>query len=156
WHLPDPKPLRKQIATRAMLGQESGDKFVLPANQITTLTNTWTLEDDYMIHALMPHMHLRGKSMRVEVDGEVLLNVPAFDFNWQHRYVLAEPKKLKKGTKIVAAAEVDKTRANPNNPDPDATVRTGNQSADEMFQMNLDVTRTAEDRLAYRWAFPFG
>ena len=150
--LADVSTIRQQTATRAMLKEDIN----LPPNSITTLTNEWTLEDDFTLFALMPHMHLRGRSMRVEADGEVLLNVPKFDFNWQHRYVLAEPKRLKKGTKIVATADFDDTRANPNNPDPDATVRTGNQSTDEMFQLNLDVTRTAEDRLAYRWAFPFG
>ena len=31
--------------------------------------------------------------------------------------------------------------------DPSATVQTGYQSTDEMFQLNLDVTRTHEDRL---------
>jgi mono/diheme cytochrome c family protein len=148
--LADVSTIRQQTATRAMLKED----IVVPPNSVTTLTNEWTLEDDFTLFALMPHMHLRGRSMRVEADGEVLLNVPQFDFNWQHRYVLAEPKRLKKGTKIVATAEFDNTHANPNNPDPNATVRTGNQSTDEMFQLNLDVTRTAEDRLARRWQFP--
>jgi len=55
--LADPKTVHKQIATRAMLGRD----FALPPHEITTLTNTWTLEDDFTLHALMPHMHLRGK-----------------------------------------------------------------------------------------------
>lgn len=150
--LADVATIRQQTATRAMLKED----IVIPPNSVTRLTNEWTLEDDFTLFALMPHMHLRGRSMRIEADGEVLLHVPKFDFNWQHRYVFAEPKRLKKGTKIVATADYDNTRENPNNPDPDATVRTGNQSTDEMFQLNLDVTRTAENRLAYRWTFPFG
>ena len=129
--------------------------FVLPANEVTEMFNTWTLEDDYTIHGLMPHMHLRGKSMRVEADGEVLLNVPQFDFNWQHRYVLAEPLRLQRGTVIHCTAEYDNTPANPNNPDPTATVVTGPQSTDEMFQLNLDVTRTVENRLARPFRTPW-
>jgi hypothetical protein len=150
--LADVSTIRQQAATRAMLKED----IVIPPNSTTTLTSEWTLEDDFTLFALMPHMHLRGRSMRVEADGEVLLNVPNFDFNWQHRYVLAEPKRLKKGTTIIAKAEFDNTVTNPNNPDPSATVRTGNQSTDEMFQLNLDIARTAEDRLAHRWIFPFG
>jgi hypothetical protein len=139
--LAEPSTIRKQIATRAILASN----FVLPANEVTEMSNTWTLEDDYTIHALMPHMHLRGKSMRVEADGEVLLNVPQFDFNWQHRYVLAEPKQLKKGTVIVCTAVYDNTAANPNNPDPSVDVRDGRQSSDEMFQLNVEITRTSEN-----------
>ena len=86
--------------------------------------------------------------MRVDVNGETLLYVPRFDFNWQHRYVLAEPKRLRRGAVIHCTAEYDNTAENPNNPDPSATVQTGYQSTDEMFQLDLDVTRTHEDRLA--------
>ncbi len=40
--------------------------------------------------SMMPHMHLRGKSFRFEVDypdgsHEILLDVPRYDFNWQLR-----------------------------------------------------------------------
>ena len=43
------------------------------------------------ILALMPHMHLRGKDFQYRAHypngkSEILLNVPAYDFNWQHRY----------------------------------------------------------------------
>lgn len=148
--LADPGTVRQQIATRGLIG--SG--FELPPNQVTTLTNTWTLDDDFTLYALMPHMHLRGKSMRVEADGEVLLNVPQFDFNWQHRYVLAEPRQLKRGTVILCTAEYDNTADNPHNPDPGVTVREGRQSTDEMFQLNLDVTKTHENRLANPYRIP--
>jgi len=84
--------------------------------------------------------------MRVEVDGEVLLNVPAFDFNWQHRYVLAEPKKLKKGAVILCTAQYDNTAANPNNPNPNVDVHEGQQSTDEMCQLNVEITRTNENK----------
>jgi hypothetical protein len=78
----------------------------------------------------------------------VLLNVPHYDFNWQHRYIFAEPKALARGTVIKATAVYDNTAANPNNPDPSAWVHLGKQSADEMFQLNWDTIKTNEDRLA--------
>src|SRR3970282_937249 len=57
------------------------------------------LTRDLRLLTLTPHMHLRGKSFRYEAeypDGrrEILLDIPQYDFNWQLRYELAEPKLL--------------------------------------------------------------
>jgi hypothetical protein len=139
----DSSTVRQKTATHVMLKED----IVIPPNSMTTLTNTWTLEDDYTISAIMLHMHLRGHSMKIEADGKVLLNVPHFDFNWQHRYVFSEPKALKRGTVVTCTAVYDNTCYNPNNPNPNATVLTGQQSADEMMQASIEITRTFEDRL---------
>src|SRR5207248_3158939 len=93
--------------------------------------------------ALFPHMHLRGASFEYEAtypDGrrELLLSVPKWDMDWQHRYVLAEPLRLPSGTKLTATAHYDNSAANPNNPDPDAEVRTGPRTDDEMFNGYYD------------------
>jgi hypothetical protein len=87
---------------------------------------------------------VRGKSFRYVADypdgtTEVLLDVPAYDFNWQHRYELAEPKRLPAGTTIRAIAVYDNSADNPANPDPSAEVRTGPQSWDEMFNGYFDI-----------------
>src|SRR5262249_60081505 len=76
-------------------------------------------------------------------------DVPKWDFNWQHRYVLAEPKRLHPGTLLRCSAVYDNSSANPHNPDPSATVRAGPQSTDEMFNGYFDVVRADEDRT--RW-----
>jgi hypothetical protein len=136
--------VRQQAATR--LVQHQGPP--LPAHEVTTISETWKLEDDFTLYALYPHMHLRGRSMRFEADGEVLLNVPHYDFNWQTRYVLAEPKLLKKGSVVRCTAIYDNTSGNPNNPDPSAAVKWNKQSTDEMFQAGFEVVRTHEDRFA--------
>ena len=99
---------------------------------------------------MFPHMHLRGKSFRYEAvypDGrvETLLDVPRYDFNWQHRYELAEPKRLPAGTTLRCIAHYDNSRDNPANPDPDATVRAGKQSWDEMFNGYYDVALADQD-----------
>src|SRR5205807_7579549 len=83
------------------------------------------------------------KSFRYEAeypDGstESLLDVPAYDFNWQHRYVLAEPKRLPEGTVIRCIAVYDNSASNPANPNPDAEVRAGKQTWDEMFNGYFD------------------
>ena len=87
---------------------------------------------------LFPHMHLRGKSFRFEVvspegEREILLDVPRYDFNWQLRYDLAEPKPIKKGAEIVCTAHFDNSKENPANPDPSKVVGWGPQTWDEMM-----------------------
>jgi hypothetical protein len=83
-------------------------------------------------------MHTRGKSFRYDVtypDGrqETLLDVPAYDFNWQTTYVLKEPKLMPKGTKLVCTAAWDNSEKNLSNPDPTVTVSWGEQTFEEMM-----------------------
>jgi hypothetical protein len=103
-----------------------------------------------LLLSLFPHLHLRGKSFRYEAlytngDVEVLLDVPHFDFNWQHSYILAEPKRLPAGTQIRCTAVYDNSTGNPANPDPSATVCTGTQSWEEMFNGYFDVVLADQD-----------
>jgi peroxiredoxin len=97
-----------------------------------------TLGSDIVVYRLIPHMHFRGRRMAIEAhypDGtrELLVNVPNYRFNWQREYVLAEPKRLPKGTRIVARAGFDNSARNPANPDPTVAVRFGEQSFEEML-----------------------
>ncbi len=149
--LAEPRHVHKQIATRAILD----DYLVIEPESLQTVTHRWTVEDDYTLHALYPHMHWRGQSMRFDAcypngETEVLLDVPAYDFAWQFRYVLSTPRELPRGTAITVTAVYDNTAANPNNPDPQATVRSGRQSTDEMFQACFEICRTHEDLVAAR------
>lgn len=93
--------------------------------------------------SMAPHMHVRGKSFRFiwEHKGaaEILLDVPRYDFNWQHVYVLQEPKPLAPGAKIRCIAHYDNSAANLANPNPDAEVRWGDQTWEEMFIGYLEV-----------------
>ena len=93
---------------------------------------------DTILTALIPHMHVRGKSFRYEViyprgGREILLDIPHYDFNWQTTYQLAQPKHLPKGTKLVCTARWDNSEDNPSNPNPTKTVRWGDQTWDEMM-----------------------
>lgn len=94
--------------------------------------------------AMMPHMHLRGKSFRYEArypggTSEILLDVPRYDFNWQTTYRLATPKVLPAGTRIHCLAHYDNSEHNLANPAPDKTVRWGDQTWDEMMIGYFDV-----------------
>ena len=93
--------------------------------------------DAYLL-SFMPHMHLRGKVFRYELeypDGkrETLLNVPRYDFNWQTTYRLDEPRLLPAGSKLHCTAYFDNSTDNPANPDPNATVHWGDQTWEEMM-----------------------
>lgn len=88
--------------------------------------------------AFMPHMHLRGKAFRYELEipgrgREVLLDVPRYDFNWQLRYELAVPRDVPKGAILHATAWYDNSSGNKWNPDPKATVYFGEQTHEEMM-----------------------
>lgn len=94
--------------------------------------------------SMSPHMHLRGKGFEYVAeypDGteEVLLKVPHYDFNWQTRYSLAEPKTIPKGTVIRCTATFDNSAKNLANPDPSATVVWGDQSWEEMLLGYMDI-----------------
>jgi peroxiredoxin/mono/diheme cytochrome c family protein len=143
----DPKTVRKEVATRILLDTEL---CIPPGVADHRVEHAWLMPADMLLFAMFPHMHLRGKSFRYEAvypDGqtEILLDVPRYDFNWQHRYVLAEPKRLPAGTTLRCVAIYDNSANNPANPDPGATVRTGPQSWDEMFNGYFDVALADQD-----------
>jgi hypothetical protein len=98
----------------------------------------WKVRTDVHLLSMAPHMHLRGKSFVYTAsypDGrnEVLLAVPAYDFNWQSVYRLAEPVALPAGSEIHCEAHFDNSAENLANPDPDQSVVWGEQSWDEMM-----------------------
>jgi hypothetical protein len=97
-----------------------------------------TVPRDAYLHAFLPHMHFRGKYMRFEAtypDGskEDLINIANYNYNWQLRYQLREPKRVPAGTVITATGAFDNSVQNKANPDPDRLVPWGQQSWDEMF-----------------------
>jgi peroxiredoxin len=143
----DPKKVKKEVATHLLYDEG----LVIPPHAANhCVEKSWQAPADVLLLAMFPHMHLRGQSFRYEAvypDGksEVLLEVPRYDFNWQHRYVLAEPKRLPAGTRVRCVARYDNSVANPNNPDPSATVRAGKQTTDEMFNGYFEWALADED-----------
>lgn len=123
-------------------------------------TASGTFDNDVTLLNLTPHMHMRGKSFRYEVtypDGtkEVLLDVPAYDFNWQTTYDLKEPKRIPKGTKLLCTAHWDNSSDNLSNPDPTITVRWGDQSFEEMM-LGFYVEVYPKDQVPARPSGGFG
>jgi hypothetical protein len=143
----DAKQVKKEVATNLLL---DADLNIPPHAADHVVEHSQTFAEDVLVLAFFPHMHLRGRSFRYEAeypDGsrEVLLDVPHWDFGWQHRYVLAEPKLLPAGTSMHCIAHYDNSAGNPANPDPGATVHTGPQSWDEMFNGYFEVVLADEN-----------
>jgi hypothetical protein len=123
---------------------ETRDLDIAPGVADAKHTASYCFKKDTRIFALSPHMHLRGKWFKFELltpDGkrETLLSVPAYDFNWQTTYRLAEPKLAPARSWLVCTGGFDNSAKNPHNPDPSARTRWGPQSWNEMFMGFMDV-----------------
>jgi hypothetical protein len=146
----DPATVKQEVATKLMFDRTLR---IPPHAAHHQVSETWAVRRDLLLLSFFPHMHLRGKSFRYELihpDGseEILLDVPRYDFNWQHRYLLARPRRIVAGSQIRCTAVYDNSADNPANPDPGAEVRAGTQSWDEMFNGYFDVALADEDRTA--------
>ena len=124
------EPPKNEVKTKAIT------QYLLqipPGVRKHKVTSATTLSKDADLWALLPHMHLRGKSFEyraVYPDGktETLLSVPRYDFGWQATYLLERPLRLPAGTRIECTAYFDNSADNPNNPDPTRSVRWGQQT----------------------------
>lgn len=110
------------------------------------------LATDAVLLSLFPNMHLRGKGFEYDVihtgnayshepgvQVEILLRVN-YDLRWQTNYHLAEPRLLKAGTKLRVVGWYDNSPTNPHNPDPNASVKAGEQARDEVLLGFFDVS----------------
>jgi hypothetical protein len=79
---------------------------------------------------------------------EVLLNVPAYSFNWQLAYRPHQPIRIPAGSKIQVTGYFDNSAKNKFNPDPTKAVRQGEPTYDEMMMGFLDYTAEKPKTLA--------
>ena len=131
----DPRSVRSHVQGAAVMNPSID---IPPGAAAYRLSAEHVFSDDVRLLSLSPHMHLRGKSFRIEAcfpNGrrEVLLDVPRYDFNWQLRYDFAEPKPLPSGTRLVCTARYDNSSSNPANPDATKAVVWGDQTWNEML-----------------------
>lgn len=101
--------------------------------------------------AIMPHMHLRGKSFRLfrRKDGrrDILLDIPRYDFNWQHSYQLKQPLPLSSIDALEFTVTFDNSAANPVNPDPTQHVTWGDQTWEEMAVAFFEVSEPRDQQV---------
>jgi len=98
-------------------------------------------------------MHYRGAAMEYKVtypDGksEVLLNVPAYSFNWQMAYRPQAPIRIPAGSTIQVTGYFDNSAKNKFKPDPAKAVRQGEPTYDEMMMGFMDYTAEKPQNLA--------
>jgi peroxiredoxin/mono/diheme cytochrome c family protein len=114
---------------------------------------------DAELLSMSPHMHVRGKAFRYDLQSsegkkETVLDIPEYDFNWQTTYILKEPLKMSAGSRFLCTATFDNSQANLNNPDPQATVRWGDQTWDEMmigyYHYAVPIGKSANSKLSRR------
>jgi peroxiredoxin len=143
----DPKKVKREVATQ----KASTQRFVIPPGDGNHKVEAdFRFSKDSLMLAMFPHMHLRGKAFRYEAiypDGktEMLLDVPRYDFAWQHAYAFEEPKKMPAGTRIHCTAWFDNSEENLANPDPKARVRWGDQTWEEMMIGYFDMAFADQD-----------
>lgn len=123
---------------RALTLQLTNDHFVIPPGVPNDRVEArGILPNDATLLSFFPHMHLRGKRfeyniIRPDRSIEPLLR-ENYHFHWQMSYRLRNPLALRAGTEVQAVAWFDNSRDNPHNPDPEAAVRWGEQTSDEMM-----------------------
>ncbi len=104
--------------------------FEIPAQAADVeLSVEVVLEEEVDVLSLNAEMQLRGKAARFEVvGGEVLLEIPAYEYDWQRKYVLARPVRLGKGSRLRFTARYDNSANHRLNPDPGKTVGPGEET----------------------------
>lgn len=150
--VPEPE-VTHEVITLLGLDQE----FEIPPNASSFPVNVninWFPRQGELL-AIIPHMHVRGQAFRafsrVGQTKRTLLDVPRYDFNWQHVYELATPLKLEAIDQLSFTARFDNSKQNPVNPDPSQTVTWGDQTWEEMAVAFFEV---AEPRTAVPEAEP--
>jgi len=105
----DPKTIRQEVRNEIVgnIGLR-----IPPGDADYRLTAKKKFRQDTLLLNLAPHMHVRGKAFRFELelaDGtrEILLDVPRYDFNWQLRYDLVEPRLIPAGSRLHCYARWD-------------------------------------------------
>jgi mono/diheme cytochrome c family protein len=143
---------KRPPASRVLTLQLTNDHFVIPPGAPDYRVEArGTLPNDALLLSFFPHMHLRGKRFEYNIlhrensatgapvyKSETLLRVN-YHFHWQMSYRLAQPLPLKAGTELQAVAWYDNSPKNSHNPDPQAAVRWGEQTYDEMMVGFFDV-----------------
>jgi peroxiredoxin len=125
-----------------------------PRTKAYTKNIETTFDQDSIIYTVFFHAHFRGKAFKLSAiypSGKraVLVNVPNYEFRWQHSYTFKEPLSMPKGTKLSLDITWDNSVQNLGNPDPDKTVHWGEQSQDEMGICWVTLRRTNETMAAW-------
>jgi hypothetical protein len=104
------------------------------------------VQDDCLLHSVLPHMHRLGRAVRVTLrpprgPARTLLAIRDWDYNVQEAYFLKTPLRLAAGSRVELDAVFDNSADNPANPArPPRPVVFGERTEDEMCFVFLGVT----------------
>jgi hypothetical protein len=116
-------------------------KFEIPPGHPDyRVTAEFTAQEDMEIESFHPHMHYRGKSMKVEMllpggRRRVPFEISNYKPKWQLVYRLKEPVRVPKGTKITVTARFDNSADNKINPAPHHPAKAGMDYGDDQMIM---------------------
>ncbi|MCA8986022.1 MAG: redoxin domain-containing protein [Planctomycetaceae bacterium] len=134
------------ITHRVMTTSATNRQFEIPpqADNHEVTARSPRAQADVQLLTMMPHMHLRGKSFKYQVElpgkePETILSIPRYDFNWQTSYRLIEPMLLPAGARMYCTAHFDNSSGNAYNPDPSQSVKWGDQTWEEMMIGYFDI-----------------
>jgi peroxiredoxin/mono/diheme cytochrome c family protein len=127
---------------------------VIPANKPDYVAkgSVW-ITQDATVHSVVPHMHLVGRSIRVNMtppggDTVTLVDIADWDYNWQETYWFKVPLKAKAGTRFDVEAVYDNSANNPNNPfSPPRAIYFGEETTNEMLFGFVGVTPDGPNRV---------
>lgn len=139
-------PVHTEVRTSTL---QNDRMLVPPMASRHEVISAFRIPSNIRIHALRPHMHLRGKTAAaslVDPDGRrrAILHIPKWDDAWQQYYMLLEPATVTKGTVLEYVATFDNSPANPLNPDPTKPVAWGQQVWEEMQSFWLTWTEITD------------
>jgi peroxiredoxin len=116
------------------------DDLVIAAGEPNhrVLAQALPTDRDAYIEAVAPQMHGRGVSMKLFVSTEdavrkPVINVPNYNFNWQFNYQLRQRLFIPAGSVLEVDTGYDNSASNVYNPDPEADVRYGVTTWDEIL-----------------------
>jgi mono/diheme cytochrome c family protein len=137
-HPPDRFPLLMQLEHDGALDIPAGARDF-------TVADDFRMPLDADALAVYPHAHYLGKLLEAYAtlpDGRRvwLIRIPDWNLAWQAVYRYRKPIFLPRGTVVSMRYHYDNSAANPRNPNhPPKRVRAGNQAADEMGHLWLQV-----------------
>ncbi len=120
------------------IGIQNPNFAVPPGHRDFQVVASHQFANPIRLYFVNPHMHIRGSRMRFEltVPGQpkrIIASIPKYSFHWQTVYHFDVPLDLPANSVIDVIGAFDNSTLNRENPDPDAIVRWGSQSWDEMF-----------------------
>jgi len=104
--------------------------FSIPPNaqgySVTQEAPAWLLNllPEKTIWAIIPHMHVKGRSLKVMMDNTCLVDIPRWDFHWQQAFMYSAPITRSSTSSIRLTCTWDNTTNN--------AVTWGEGTADEM------------------------